>query len=82
METVGTSGRDYTDLCALIQYGPTPKTTKPVAKRVSGARILTSSECEVILLEGRQKRRKLRRKRRGSWREKEKGERRVTKIES
>ena len=67
----------------LIQYVPIPKGTKPVAKRVSGARILTSSECEAILLEREaKKRRKLRRKRIGSWREKEKGERRFTKTES
>jgi hypothetical protein len=42
----------------LVQYVATPKTTKPVAQRVSGARILTSSECEAILLEREAKKKK------------------------
>ena len=35
----------------IVQYVATPKTTKPVAQRVSGARILTSLERIAILLE-------------------------------
>ena len=53
-------------------FGPVccyPKTTKPVAQRVPGAKILTSSECEAILLE-RESRKKLRR-RREKWKESE-----------
>ena len=59
----------------LVQYVATPKTTKPVAQRVSGARILTSSECEAILLERGAKKKKLKKRKV----EREKKEREVQK---
>ena len=56
--TPGSSGELRYISKYLVQYVSTPKTTQPVAKRVSGARVLTSAQCAAILEEREEKKRK------------------------